>query len=422
MPKPTFPTRGQKSPNFWDDDLKAYVDYGTSLVVVEGGTVALEDTYAEGETVGYLVKGTATFTGEGGEIEVEAGVYTFVRIEGGWNAFAAAEGTPLSPPSTEVTDPPTQPGAVTVDPSSESYNLTWVASTVALGYEGSVDGSSIVDYGSNLSEVVDAAKHPSVSFLPGSSHSGFIRSYNSLGDRSTSRNWGPVSLDTVPVHDLILSLEPEIYLRFTEGEIEDLSRVPGVWVASSGATAFTDFNGPPLTPGDTGSLKMPAGQAMQRPQDDLLAGATSFTCMAIVGVSSSGVDGNPHEEVGGLVYDGVRMKTGTWGNASHMLQRAGSAHTWFGAWSPALWASENPTLVRRSFENSTSVETVAFNKTAPLGVSGSPLGLHTMLVGQNNPYVSHLVVFKDVVLDTATRTALCTAASTLDNAATGSLP
>lgn len=96
MVKPTFPARGQKGPNFWDDDLQAYVDYGSSLEVVSGGSVDLP-AYEGGTTpvVGYLVTATTNIEGR----DYVPGVYIFYGdpgAYGGWRAVAV-EGEQVVP-------------------------------------------------------------------------------------------------------------------------------------------------------------------------------------------------------------------------------------------------------------------------------------------------------------------------------------
>lgn len=98
MAKPTFPARGQKGPNFWDDDLQRYIDYGTSLEVVNGGTVALPDydeDAAQVPVLGYLVTAETNIGGR----DYAPGVYVFYAdpsIYGGW-AAVLVEGDQVAP-------------------------------------------------------------------------------------------------------------------------------------------------------------------------------------------------------------------------------------------------------------------------------------------------------------------------------------
>lgn len=127
MPKPIFPTRGQKSPNFWDDDLKAYIDHGTSLEIVNGGTVALDDTLPEGATLGYSVKANTTFSGDGAETTLTPGVYSVVRTETGWQVYEAPAGLELGtePDSTA----PTGLAGFTATGGEGSATLGWTPAT-----------------------------------------------------------------------------------------------------------------------------------------------------------------------------------------------------------------------------------------------------------------------------------------------------
>lgn len=266
MPKPVFPSRGQKSPNFWDDDLQAYVDYGTSLEVVDGGTVALDDTYEQGDLAGYYVTATATFTGEGGELEVEPGVYVFLRTADGWEARAASEGTALSGGGGPVPDPPSAPLSVASDADADSIQLTITPGEFYLGHEvqiTGVDGGGWQDYLADLTiDTID--KFDALS--PGTLYSGNVRSYNSLGERSASVAWGPVTTDSLTLHDQLLALSPEIYVRFSQGSIQNYGTIPGSWVADNGGSPGTlpALSGPPLTDGATTSAAFTPANTLKR--------------------------------------------------------------------------------------------------------------------------------------------------------------
>lgn len=73
-----------------------------ALTLVDGGTVTLDDTKAEGTLVGYRVKATATFEGEGGTADLAPGAYTFERTDGGWTYYPIAAGTVLGGTVTPV--------------------------------------------------------------------------------------------------------------------------------------------------------------------------------------------------------------------------------------------------------------------------------------------------------------------------------
>lgn len=289
-PKPQFPARGQKSPNFWDDDLKAYVDFGASLQVVNAGTHVLDDSMGEGELVGYRVKGDSTFTGEGGEIEVEAGVYVFERTATGWDAYVVAAGTPLAEGGSgggDVTDPPTQPGAITVDPTADGFNISWVASTVAAGYQAEIDGSGVlIDKGTSLS-------HAYHGLQPSSTHSGRVRAYNSLGEKSAWRTWGPSDVDAMAFDDLIMTYDPQIYLRWSESTFESIGSTPGSWITNHyGSTGGPSFDGDALAPGDEGSAKFTVGKSYKmtdQPYPDYFRDAAAVTIVALVHSVTAGM-------------------------------------------------------------------------------------------------------------------------------------
>lgn len=74
------------------------------LTLVDGGTFTLDDTKAEGTLVGYRVKTTATFEGEGGTTDLEPGAYTFERTDSGW-VYYLATGFALGSTSGPVVQP-----------------------------------------------------------------------------------------------------------------------------------------------------------------------------------------------------------------------------------------------------------------------------------------------------------------------------
>lgn len=166
---------------------------------------------------------------------------TFVYFRGAWDLAASGSGGggTVEP----VIDPPTQPGTITVDPTSDGYNLSWVASTVAAGYEVQIDGGAWVDSGSDLT-------HTFTGLLSGTTHSGAVRSYNSLGTKSTTRTWGPVDVDTATLHEQLLAYDAPLYMNYTNGALEDHSSVARTWNfnewSSLGGTLAT-FDGPAIS-------------------------------------------------------------------------------------------------------------------------------------------------------------------------------
>lgn len=180
---------------------------------------------------------------------------TFLRLRGFWiaTAGAGAGGEAVEP----VTDPPTQPGTVTVDPTADGFNLTVVASTVAAGYEWQIDGGPWVDGGTDLT-------FPHTGLAAGSTHSGAVRAYNSLGVKSTARTWGPASTDTVGLHEQLLAMNLDMYTRFSQGSIETFDDLTGTgWTAADGKTAPA-LNGPALSTGATGSAVFTTANTLKR--------------------------------------------------------------------------------------------------------------------------------------------------------------
>lgn len=195
---------------------------------------------------------------------------TFVYYRDAWHlASAGASGGGEVEP---VVDPPTQPGTVTVDPTADGYNLTWVASTVAAGYEVQIDGGSWVDSGTDLA-------HTHTGLSAGSSHSGAVRAYNSIGERSTTRAWGPVSTDTPGLHEQILAFTPALYTRFSQGAIEDFGTLPSSWAPDGGTVPA--LNGTALTPGATGSAVFTTAKSLKRAVGTELDNAQKLTVIYV---------------------------------------------------------------------------------------------------------------------------------------------
>lgn len=317
----------------------------------------------------------------------------------------------------EVIDPPTQPGIVTVDPTADGYSLTWVASTVASGYEVQLDGGTWTDSGSDLA-------HAHTGLSAGSSHSGAVRAYNSEGERSTSRAWGPASVDSMTLHALLLSMNPEVYVRMTEGAIQDYSRVPATWSAYNeyGGPGIlpTNFTGPALTPGDTGSLVPVANTRIERPGSGLIVGATALTQMTVSGMkpdATSGGAGTP------LYYgDHWVMTAGQSGTAGYEAHQPGGVHAWFSTWNPSGFGDNN---VRRYIDGATSSHSVVSGPgAAPIGTLAAP---GKLFMGGNGyggttmgGYSGYTVVWKRALTESE-RIALATAAGTLGNPAGGTL-
>lgn len=122
-PKPQFPSRGQKAPNFWDDDLQRYIDHGTTLEVVSGGSVTLpeyEPDVAQAPVLGYLVTSNTTIGGT----EYAPGVYVFwadPSVYGGWSV-ALIDGQQVVPNPEAV--PPVVGTLAASDINETGYTLT----------------------------------------------------------------------------------------------------------------------------------------------------------------------------------------------------------------------------------------------------------------------------------------------------------
>lgn len=195
---------------------------------------------------------------------------TFVFIRGAWDlaSTGSSGGGSVEP----VTDPPTQPGAVTVTPTNDGYTLSWVASTVAAGYEVQLDNGAWVNSG------IDTA-HTYTGLAAGSEHSGAVRAYNSLGVKSATRTWGPESVNTVGLHEQLLALEPTYYLRTSRGSLESFGAESG-WAFTNGTPNFT---GPALVDGESGSVMIdPAGCHLLNNNAVALNGATGLTVIAVL--------------------------------------------------------------------------------------------------------------------------------------------
>lgn len=222
-----------------------------SLIVVDGGEVGLPEGASEGTITSYLVKSTTTFSDENGESALPSGYYTFVRTETGWEYFVAS-GSPLGSGGGEPGgEPPSQPGVVTVTPTSDGFNLSWVASTDASGYEVQIDGGSWVDSGAGTT-------HNYMGLASGSQHSGAVRAYNVDGQRSASRTWGPAGVISAGLHSQLLGYSPELYLRMSQGSQEVFDAAPGGPYIQIGGGAIT-YDGPPLVPAATGSALFSGG-------------------------------------------------------------------------------------------------------------------------------------------------------------------
>lgn len=105
-----------------------------SLTVVNGGTVTLDDTKAEGSLVGYRVKSSTEFTANAGDATLEPGAYTFERTDTGWDYYPIAAGTSLvsAPPApgwvTIATDAFTAAdGSALVGRATTTGGLSWVS-------------------------------------------------------------------------------------------------------------------------------------------------------------------------------------------------------------------------------------------------------------------------------------------------------
>lgn len=160
MPQPTFPSRGQKSPNFWDDDLRAYIDYGDSVEIVNSD-INLPDTTPDGRILYVEVRTASDVEG----VSLEPGLYAFRRTATGWSYYDLPIGTPISTSGGGGgSDPvPAAPVGLDLSEADGEITATWTApagTPAAIGYmyRATVDGatSAWVDLGNVLTATFDA--------------------------------------------------------------------------------------------------------------------------------------------------------------------------------------------------------------------------------------------------------------------------
>lgn len=104
-----------------------------ALIVVNGGTVTLNDNLAEGRLVGYRVKATTTFTAAAGSVDLAPGAYTFERTAAGWTYYAAT-GVALSGGGTP---------ADTTSPTAGTLTATGGEAQVVLSVAGASDETAL---------------------------------------------------------------------------------------------------------------------------------------------------------------------------------------------------------------------------------------------------------------------------------------
>lgn len=386
-----------------DPTQGASVDHGavgSTLTITEAGSHELDlsgdlavTVSIEGD-VTLFVHGTGTVTVAGQEFEVDGDevILIVTSPRGAQSAYMVGATTPAPEP---VEDPPTQPGAITVTPTGEGFDLSWVASTVAAGYEGALDGGTYVDYGPNLTESITGLS-------PGSEHSGTIRAYNSAGQRSTARAWGPATVASVGLHEQLLALEPTYYLRTSRGSIEDFGSVNANAIAFGGMV----FTGPALIDGETGSAAISSiggDKNMAIYGQTAFINATSMTIVALVrptGSLNNIVNAQPFAQTAASITspEGYFNEYG----------KAGSTYL-FGA---MMDTSSGPS--KRQWRNGVSVNIDAQGGlNAGAGTNDGVVWIgKSPFSGASNFYLSHLAIFVDTILDDATMQALAVAAGT----------
>lgn len=129
--------------------LNTLLGSGSDLMVVNGGTITLDDGAAEGTLLAYRVKANTTFTAASGTVDLAAGAYSIERTATGWTYYTIPTGTPITPPITWATaaaDTFVGDGAL-VGRTTTTGGLVWNSGTV-----GSV---LLVTTGGNLSRTYD---------------------------------------------------------------------------------------------------------------------------------------------------------------------------------------------------------------------------------------------------------------------------
>jgi hypothetical protein len=110
------------------------------LIIVNGGTVTLDDDRVEGSLLGYRVKATTTFVTSAGEVDLVPGAYTLERTSTSWIVYPAAEGT-------EIGAGPSGPSwtSLASDTFTGSGDLTGHQTTTGTRTWTSAEGSLILD-------------------------------------------------------------------------------------------------------------------------------------------------------------------------------------------------------------------------------------------------------------------------------------
>lgn len=384
----------------------ASVDHGTvgsTLTINDAGSHELDlssdlaVTVTTDGDVTLFIHGTGTVTVAGQDFDIDGDEVVLVvtsprAVQSAYMVGAA--GAPTEP----VEDPPTQPGTITVTPTGEGFDLSWIASTVAAGYEGALDGGTYVDYGSNLTESITGLS-------PGSEHSGTIRAYNTAGQRSTARAWGPATVAAVGLHEQILALDPDSYLRTSRGSLEQFGDI--TWTFQNGTPSFA---GPALVAGETGSVLVGGNGAhphlFTNGAAAALDGVTDITVIAVV-QALTGL--SKIFDVPGLASFGASANSVQ--DYSNEYARYGNTHLW------AVTLGPNATAGQQ------------WRDGVVVNIDGQPFNSGNNTVGGvvriaenafgtgGGFYLSHIAVFANRVLTGAELTALAVAADTVGNPA-----
>lgn len=216
------------------------------------------------------------------------------RMAEGW-IYGLASGSVTVPSDPNDATAPSNPTNIVGVPAPNGFALSWTASTdnvAVAGYEVSVDNGEWVDSGANLT-------HTITGLTSGTEHYGRVRAYDGNGNRSTGARWpttGTIGTTVAGLHDQLLALNAPIYVRLSNGLIEQFGTDDEMTWTNNGVT----FNGPALTQDGTSSAKFYGGSTGLRsalaPAFIGLTGPVSIVA-TFRGVSGSGaprlIDADP---------------------------------------------------------------------------------------------------------------------------------
>jgi hypothetical protein len=224
-PKPAFPTRGQKAPNFWDDDLKGYVDL-TRVITLNGDTqhiTVTSDTLIVGTltadatiTLAFSDASISVFAiidpdgfelTWGDQLVTGTGRVAMSCIYDGALAHYMTSGatvTSVVPPLADV-DPPTDPsGLSTSGITSTKITLEWTKSESGLGvdhYNLSTNGgtTTVAEFAHYYTPGDTTADYEFVGLTPETDYVLAVQAVDAQGQTSA---WVTIAASTIagPVH------------------------------------------------------------------------------------------------------------------------------------------------------------------------------------------------------------------------------